>query len=92
MTPKSLLRHPEARSSFDEMTENTHFMRVIPDAGPASQSPSGVKKLVFCSGKTYYDLKKARTDKKLEDTVAISRVEQVSSLLYNILKITFIFF
>jgi 2-oxoglutarate dehydrogenase E1 component len=27
MTPKSLLRHPEARSSFDLMTENTEFLR-----------------------------------------------------------------
>lgn len=29
MTPKSLLRHPEARSSFNEMTENTEFLRFV---------------------------------------------------------------
>lgn len=78
MTPKSLLRHPEAKSSFDEMLEGTEFRRVIPEAGPASQNPSNVKKLIFCSGKVYYDLKKARAQKGLENDIAISRVEQAS--------------
>ena len=32
MTPKSLLRHPEARSSFDEMQEGTSFRRLIPES------------------------------------------------------------
>lgn len=82
MTPKSLLRHPEARSSFDLMTENTEFLRIIPDDGPASQSPSSVKRVVFCSGKVYYDLKKARTEKGLDDKVAITRVEQVRMFIY----------
>ncbi|XP_066991085.1 2-oxoglutarate dehydrogenase complex component E1 isoform X2 [Anabrus simplex] len=86
MTPKSLLRHPEARSSFDEMTENTEFMRVIPDSGPASENPSTVKKLVFCSGKVYYDLKKAREEKKLTGDIAIARVEQISPFPYDLVK------
>lgn len=77
MTPKSLLRHPEAKSSFDEMLEGTEFRRVIPDDGPASSNPHNVKKLIFCSGKVYYDLKKYRAEKGLESEIAISRVEQV---------------
>lgn len=77
LTPKSLLRHPEARSSFDEMNEGTEFQRIIPDRGDAAQNPSGVKKLIFCTGKVFYDLKKAREDKKLNDSIAITRVEQV---------------
>lgn len=81
MTPKSLLRHPEARSSFDEMLENTEFQRIIPDSSVASQSPQNVKKVIFCSGKVYYDLKKAREDRKLENDIAITRVEQVRSCL-----------
>lgn len=86
MTPKSLLRHPEAKSSFDLMTESTQFLRVIPDEGPAADNPSGVKKLVFCSGKIYYDLKKARDERKLTDTVAIARVEQISPFPYDLVK------
>lgn len=77
MTPKSLLRHPEARSSFDLMTENTQFLRIIPEEGVAAEGPSGVKRLIFCSGKVYYDLKKSRKERGLEDKVAIARVEQV---------------
>lgn len=86
MTPKSLLRHPEAKSSFDLMTENTEFLRVIPEEGPAVKNPSGVKRVIFCSGKVYYDLKKARAEKKLEDKVAIARVEQISPFPYDLVK------
>ncbi|KAK9512476.1 hypothetical protein O3M35_000899 [Rhynocoris fuscipes] len=86
MTPKSLLRHPEAKSSFDEMTEKTQFLRVIPDSGPASQNPDSVKKLVFCSGKIYYDLNKACKAKKLESSIAITRVEQISPFPYDLVK------
>ncbi|XP_011498666.1 PREDICTED: 2-oxoglutarate dehydrogenase, mitochondrial isoform X3 [Ceratosolen solmsi marchali] len=87
MTPKSLLRHPEARSSFDSMLEGTEFQRVIPEEGIAAQSPNNVKRLLFCSGKIYYDLKKARAERKLDDGVGIVRVEQVNKpsalLLFN---------
>jgi len=86
MTPKSLLRHPEARSSFDLMSEGTEFLRIIPDEGPAGSNPSGVKKVVFCSGKVYYDIKKARTDKNLDDKIALVRVEQISPFPYDLIK------
>lgn len=52
---------------------------MIPEAGPASQDPSSVKKLVFCTGKVYYDINKARIERKLESDVAVARVEQVCS-------------
>lgn len=86
MTPKSLLRHPEAKSNFDLMLEDTQFLRVIPEEGPAAQNPNKVNRLIFCSGKVYYDLKKARSERKIEDNVAIARIEQVteSIILYNI--------
>jgi 2-oxoglutarate dehydrogenase E1 component len=77
MTPKSLLRHPDAKSSFDDMTEGTTFKRVIPDAGPAVDNAEHVKKLIFCSGKIYYDLAKERAQKDRLADVAITRVEQV---------------
>ena len=62
MTPKSLLRHPECRSSYDDMVPGTEFKRMIPDDGPASQNPDAVKKVIFCTGKVYYDLRKARNE------------------------------
>ena len=62
MTPKSLLRHPECRSSYDEMVPGTEFKRMITEDGQASQNPEGVKKIIFCTGKVYYDLKKARSE------------------------------
>jgi len=77
MTPKSLLRLPEARSTIDEMTENTEFQRVIPDSGPAAKNASDVTKLFFCSGKIYYDLATERANKDLQANVAITRLEQV---------------
>ncbi|XP_047351678.1 2-oxoglutarate dehydrogenase, mitochondrial isoform X5 [Vespa velutina] len=86
MTPKSLLRHPEAKSSFDLMLEDTEFLRVIPEEGPAANNSGNVKRLVFCSGKVYYDLKKARSEKKLDDQIAIARVEQISPFPYDLVK------
>ncbi|XP_043472209.1 2-oxoglutarate dehydrogenase-like, mitochondrial isoform X3 [Leptopilina heterotoma] len=86
MTPKSLLRHPEARSSFDLMTENTQFLRIIPEEGAAANCPSAVKRVIFCSGKVYYDLKKSRSERGLDDKVAIARVEQISPFPYDLVK------
>uniref|UniRef100_A0A1Q3FYP1 2-oxoglutarate dehydrogenase complex component E1 n=1 Tax=Culex tarsalis TaxID=7177 RepID=A0A1Q3FYP1_CULTA len=86
MTPKSLLRHPEARSSFDDMVDGTEFKRIIPDASPASQNPAKVKKLIFCTGRVYYDLTKARKERQLESDIAISRLEQISPFPYDLIK------
>lgn len=50
---------------------------MIPEEGASTENPNAVKKLVFCSGKVYYDLKKARNEKNLDKDIAIARVEQV---------------
>lgn len=86
MTPKSLLRHPEAKSSFDEMNEETEFLRVIPEKGAAANNASNVKRLIFCTGKVYYDLTKSREERNLVDTVAIARVEQISPFPFDLVK------
>merc|ERR1719394_1026051 len=77
MTPKSLLRHPECKSSFDDMTPGSSFQRLIPDTGVASEDPAAAKKLIFCTGKVYYDIAKARKEAGLEKEIAIARVEQI---------------
>ena len=78
MTPKSLLRHPDAKSSFDDMIEGTTFQRVIPEEGAAAENGEKVKRLIFCTGKVYYELMKERAAKELNSKIAISRVEQVN--------------
>ncbi|KAJ8022952.1 2-oxoglutarate dehydrogenase, mitochondrial [Holothuria leucospilota] len=84
-TPKSLLRHPEARSSFDDMLEGTYFQRIIPEAGVASENPGNVQRLLFCSGRVYYDLLKERKNSEQEDKIAIARVEQISPFPYDLI-------
>uniref|UniRef100_A0A8D2LJ64 2-oxoglutarate dehydrogenase complex component E1 n=1 Tax=Varanus komodoensis TaxID=61221 RepID=A0A8D2LJ64_VARKO len=84
-TPKSLLRHPEARSSFDEMLPGTHFQRVIPESGQAAQNPGGVKRILFCTGKVYYELIRERKAREMEADVAITRVEQLSPFPFDLL-------
>jgi len=71
-TPKSLLRHPKAVSSVDELASGS-FQEVIDDA---SADAKKVKTLVFCTGKFYYDLLAAKEEHKRDD-VALVRVEQL---------------
>jgi 2-oxoglutarate dehydrogenase E1 component len=77
MSPKALLRHPQCKSSFDEMLPGTSFVRAYTEAGPAAQNPEQVKKIIFCSGKVFYDLDHERKQRGLADQVAIVRLEQV---------------
>uniref|UniRef100_A0A7N8WPP6 2-oxoglutarate dehydrogenase complex component E1 n=1 Tax=Mastacembelus armatus TaxID=205130 RepID=A0A7N8WPP6_9TELE len=85
-TPKSLLRHPEARSNFDEMLPGTHFQRLIPEAGVPSERPEDVKRLIFCTGKVYYELTKERKTRGLDGAVAIARMEQLSPFPFDQVK------
>jgi 2-oxoglutarate dehydrogenase E1 component len=71
LTPKSLLRHPEATSSLDELTRG-RFQRVIPDA----TAPATTTRALLCSGKVYYDLVEERK-KRNDQTTAILRIEQL---------------
>jgi len=86
MTPKSLLRHPECKSSFDECLPGTEFQRMILDKGPASHNTAGVQKILFCTGKVYYDLLKERRDRGLEDKIAIHSIEQICPFPFDIMK------
>uniref|UniRef100_A0A0B7B3G2 oxoglutarate dehydrogenase (succinyl-transferring) n=2 Tax=Arion vulgaris TaxID=1028688 RepID=A0A0B7B3G2_9EUPU len=86
-TPKSLLRLPEARSSFDEMIEGTCFQRLIPDEEEAAKSPETVKKIIFCTGKVYYELVKERETRQLNSDIAISRIEQLTPFPFDLVKV-----
>ena len=58
MSPKSLLRAKEARSDLSEMTEGTTFTRMYAETGVAAENYENVKKLIFCSGKIYFEILK----------------------------------
>jgi len=75
LTPKSLLRHPEAVSSLDELASGA-FARVIGDPRGAER---GASLVLLCAGKVFYDLTAYRREKGRED-VAIVRIEQLAPL------------
>ena len=74
MTPKSLLRHKQAVSTLEDLSQG-QFQLVIPEAESILPMPK-VQRVVVCSGKVYYDLLAKRQELKL-DHVAIIRVEQL---------------
>ena len=73
-TPKSLLRHPKAVNSIEDLATG-EFHEVIDD----TLNPSKVTKLVFCMGKFYYDLLAEREVLERED-IALVRIEQLFPL------------
>lgn len=82
MTPKSLLRHKLATSSFDDLAHG-QFQLVIPEVD--SIKPANVRKVVLCCGKVYYDLLAKRREEKKEDIVII-RIEQLYPFPYEELQ------
>ncbi|MCJ7467453.1 MAG: 2-oxoglutarate dehydrogenase E1 component, partial [Maribacter sp.] len=74
-TPKSLLRHPRAVSTVDELALGG-FQEVLDDN---MADVKKVKSLVFCTGKFYYDLLLVKEETKRDD-VALVRVEQLFPL------------
>ena len=71
-SPKSLLRHKDATSTLEELSEG-EFQRVIGEVEPINARK--VTRVVFCSGKIYYELVAARHERKISH-VAIARLEQ----------------
>ena len=71
-TPKKLLRYPACVSSIKDFTEDG-FREIIDDVTANSKS---VKKVVFCTGKIFYDLIEAKQKEGIND-IAIVRIEQL---------------
>jgi len=74
MSPKSLLRHPLAKSKAEDFIGEGHFMRLLSD--PKAADDTKTRRVVLCSGKVAYDLLDARDAAELTDTQII-RVEQI---------------
>jgi 2-oxoglutarate dehydrogenase E1 component len=74
MTPKSLLRHPLAKSDASDFIGEGHFQRILSDVNaPADED---TRKVILCSGKVAYDLFEARDQQGARD-VQIIRLEQL---------------
>lgn len=70
-TPKSLLRHKLAVSTLDDLSEQSNYQEIIPDIRDNSHD---IKKIIFCSGKVYYDI--AATVEK-QNHIMVVRIEQL---------------
>ena len=81
ISPKSLLRNPDAISNLNELVEG-NFSCVIDDN---LKNKKNVKRLIMCSGKVFYDLMKKRNNKGIKDT-AIIRIEQLYPFPYDDLE------
>ena len=77
MSPKSLLRSEDAASRVEDFT-NARFEEILDD--PTIKDPKKVNRVVFCSGKIYYDLVRGREEAKQTATTAIIRFEQIYPL------------
>ncbi|MCZ6672664.1 MAG: 2-oxoglutarate dehydrogenase E1 component, partial [Verrucomicrobia bacterium] len=71
MAPKSMLRNRDAASPFSDLQEKV-FEEILDDA----EASKKVKRIIFCTGKVYWDLYNYRKDHGVNDT-AIIRVEQM---------------
>ncbi len=74
MTPKSLLRHPLAKSAASDFVGEGHFMRILSDMNAPDDAKT--RRVVLCSGKVAYDLMEARDAAGIDDTQII-RLEQL---------------
>ncbi|WP_185872789.1 2-oxoglutarate dehydrogenase E1 component [Blattabacterium cuenoti] len=85
-TPKSLLRHPKCFSRLEDLS-NGKFKEIIEDSSCINEKK--IKKLIFCSGKIYYDLLKIKESIKDIETILI-RIEQIYPLkektIHNLLN------
>ena len=77
MSPKKLLRHPQCVSPIEDFTTGTHFHETYDDPKWANKKyTTKVKRLIWCTGKIYYELLKKQQEDKRDD-IAIARMEQL---------------
>jgi len=84
-TPKNLLRHRLAKSpqnAFDDLGDDTRFIRVFYEVDKDLVPDNKVKRVIFCSGKVYYDLYEARGLRMIKD-IALVRIEQLAPFPFD---------
>jgi 2-oxoglutarate dehydrogenase E1 component len=84
MTPKSMLRKEEAVSAETDFTGDTAFREVLDDPAIRGETDR-ITRLIFCSGKVYYDILKRRNEAD-DQTTAIIRIEQLYPFHEDMLK------
>jgi 2-oxoglutarate dehydrogenase E1 component len=75
-TPKSLLTYPDCVSPVEDFAEGTCFREVIDDNDQERGDPERINRLIFCTGKVYYDLIEYRKKNEIRNA-AIIRIEQL---------------
>lgn len=95
MSPKNLLRSKVCRSNLSEFDDvqghpgfdkqGTRFKRLIKDQNNHANVEEGIRRLILCSGKVYYELDDQRTKVDAQD-VAICRVEQLCPFPYDLVQ------
>ncbi|KAL0540983.1 hypothetical protein IC582_021010 [Cucumis melo] len=95
MSPKNLLRHKDCRSNLSEFDDvkghpgfdkqGTRFKRLIKDQNMHSDREEGIRRLILCSGKIYYELDEERKKTNGKD-IAICRVEQLCPFPYDLIQ------
>ena len=78
MAPKTLLRSAHATSSWSDFQPSSHFQPLLV---PTCTSASAIKRLLFCTGKLYYELDQLETLSK-DDTLVI-RIEQLAPFPFS---------
>lgn len=82
-TPKNLLRDKKCTSTLESMAQGTRFQRVYKETDLAiEQNADKVRRVIFCSGKIYYELVDERTKKNIQD-VAVVRIEQLAPFPFD---------
>lgn len=80
MTPKGLLRHPSCTSRVLDLTDG-QFYPILDDP----HQPTKIRRLIFCTGRIYYDLQEKRKNESRQD-IAIIRIEQLYPLDEALIK------
>jgi len=84
-TPKSILRHPLAKSpqaAFDDSGDDTRFIRVFYEVDKDMVPDEKLRRAIFCTGKVYYDLYEERAKRGIKD-ISLIRIEQLAPFPFD---------